>query len=83
MPDAFLKMNITFSEVWERSHRNHMLTQAELYAATLPKLEAIYCGQWSMSIQPPNRKGTRKAVPLSSERSPQPNPSILDTNRIF
>jgi hypothetical protein len=38
-------------QLWERAHRNRMLEQAEKYAATLPGLEWIFCGQRPMGFK--------------------------------
>ncbi|KPM37807.1 hypothetical protein AK830_g8755 [Neonectria ditissima] len=38
----------TDRHIWERAHRNRMLTQAEAYAVVLPALDVIICGQWKM-----------------------------------
>ncbi|PKS08754.1 hypothetical protein jhhlp_004807 [Lomentospora prolificans] len=57
-------------ELWERYHRNRMLREAEEYAAVLPKLEWIYCGQWPIGIKE-NRSPeglARVAVPLHDKR---------------
>ncbi|KAK3936963.1 hypothetical protein QBC46DRAFT_268549 [Diplogelasinospora grovesii] len=53
--------------LWERAHRNRMLTQAERYAAVMPNLESVYCGQWLMAIE--EGGGGKVAVPLSKQRS--------------
>jgi hypothetical protein len=38
-------------QLWERAHRNRMLEQAEKYAASLPRLEWILCGQRPMGFK--------------------------------
>ncbi|KAM0348438.1 hypothetical protein ACHAP4_010953 [Fusarium culmorum] len=38
-------------QLWERAHRNRMLEQAEKYAAILPRLEWIFCGQRPMGFK--------------------------------
>ncbi|KAI1075344.1 hypothetical protein F5B20DRAFT_573487 [Whalleya microplaca] len=38
-------------KLWARAHRNRMLAQAEKYAAILPSLEWMLCGQEPMLIQ--------------------------------
>ncbi|KAH8653041.1 hypothetical protein BGZ61DRAFT_468192 [Ilyonectria robusta] len=57
-------------QVWERAHRNRMLAQAEEYAAALPKLEWMFCGQRPMgfeqNLESPDTP--RKAVPLTRGR---------------
>lgn len=57
-------------EIWERHHRRRMVREAEKYAAVLPELEWIYCGQWPMDIRKEETSsGTRRvAVPSSEER---------------
>ncbi|KAI5862257.1 hypothetical protein GGS23DRAFT_597868 [Durotheca rogersii] len=40
----------SLGRVWERAHRNRMLTEAERYAAALPSLEWAYLGQRPMEI---------------------------------
>lgn len=54
--------------VWERAHRNRMLTQGEAYAGVLPSLAWVFCGQrwmefcrWLNEIQ---------AQPITGERFP-------------
>ncbi|ORY56661.1 uncharacterized protein BCR38DRAFT_402313 [Pseudomassariella vexata] len=55
--------------IWERAHRNRMLDQAEKYAAVLPALEWVYCGQRPMAIQMDlSKPALKKAVPLTKER---------------
>lgn len=54
--------------IWERVHRNRMLLQAEKYAATLPSLEWIYCGQWPMAIQERGNGTSKAAIPLTKGR---------------
>ncbi|KAI1029083.1 hypothetical protein LB504_012984 [Fusarium proliferatum] len=58
------------SILWERAHRNRMLGQAEKYAATLPELEWILCGQRPMGFKhkPEGSTTTRIAVPLTKVR---------------
>ncbi|KAI0837292.1 hypothetical protein F5Y06DRAFT_271271 [Hypoxylon sp. FL0890] len=56
-------------KLWEKAHRNRMLSQAEKYAAVLPALEWVYFGQRTMSIrQDPKNPGRRMAWPLTKER---------------
>lgn len=57
-------------QLWERAHRNRMLEQAERYAATLPKLEWIFCGQRRMGFKQKIEGPTtpRIAVPLTKVR---------------
>lgn len=57
-------------EIWERAHRNRMLTHAEAYAAVLPGLEWILCGQRPIGLQrdPTNPTAPRTAVPLTGCR---------------
>lgn len=55
-------------EIWELSHRNFMLAESEKYAAVLPSLEWIYCGQWPMKIKAPGDGSFGNAVPLPDER---------------
>lgn len=59
---------MSYNATWERVHRNRMLRQAEKYAAAIPSLEWIYCGQWPMAIQERGNETPRVAVPLSKER---------------
>ncbi|CEJ81538.1 hypothetical protein VHEMI01659 [[Torrubiella] hemipterigena] len=57
-------------EIWERAHRNRMLTEAEAYAALFPQLEWLLCGQrpigFSKSVE--SSTAPRKAVPLTTQR---------------
>ncbi|KAJ5176517.1 uncharacterized protein N7482_002394 [Penicillium canariense] len=53
---------------WERAHRNGMLWQAEKYAATIPSLEWVFCGQWPMAIKERGNGTFRTAIPLTKER---------------
>ena len=55
-------------EVWELSQRNYILTQAQKYAATFPKLEWIFCRQRPMKITCPGDRSFGNAVPLSEDR---------------
>ncbi|SPJ89724.1 uncharacterized protein FTOL_13085 [Fusarium torulosum] len=57
-------------ELWERAHRNRMIGQAESYAAILPRLEWIFCGQRPMGFKhkPGGSTTTRIAVPLTKVR---------------
>jgi len=55
-------------EIWELCHRNQMLTEAERYAAVMPSLEWIYCGEWPMRVKKPGDGSFGNAVPLSKER---------------
>ncbi|KAM0546198.1 hypothetical protein ACHAPJ_010982 [Fusarium lateritium] len=52
---------------WERAHRNRMLTQAEVYAAILPNLEWMFCGQRPISFCRSPGKPIR-ALPLTAGR---------------
>ncbi|KAH7230279.1 hypothetical protein BKA59DRAFT_428773, partial [Fusarium tricinctum] len=56
--------------IWERAHRNRMLEQAEKYAAILPKLEWMFCGQRPMSFTKVYEGITQRriAVPLTRGR---------------
>ena len=58
----------TYREIFERAHRDRMLLQAEKYAATLPSLEWIFCGQWPMAIEEHENGISRTAIPLGTER---------------
>ncbi|RYP92454.1 hypothetical protein DL770_001400 [Monosporascus sp. CRB-9-2] len=56
-------------EIWERAHRNLMLDEADKYAALLPDLEWILCGQWPMGVRrSPGGGGPARAFPLTEER---------------
>ncbi|KAL6399698.1 hypothetical protein AUP68_17104 [Ilyonectria robusta] len=57
-------------EIWERAHRNRMLDHAEAYAAVLPALEWILCGQRPMALERDDegRTDRLKAVPLTKCR---------------
>lgn len=61
-------VDMSYNAIWERAHRNRMLRQAEKYAAAIPSLEWIYCGQWPMAIQERGNETSRAAVPLSKAR---------------
>ncbi|KAI0142591.1 hypothetical protein F4776DRAFT_676410 [Hypoxylon sp. NC0597] len=53
-------------EAWERSHRNKMIREAEMYTAVLPALEWIYLGQRPMAILgEPDDLGRRTVLPLT------------------
>ncbi|KAF4451658.1 hypothetical protein F53441_5337 [Fusarium austroafricanum] len=56
--------------LWERAHRNRMLDEAEKYAAILPRLEWMFCGQRPMGFKqnPKGPTAPRVAVPLTKER---------------
>lgn len=58
------------NEIWERAHCNRMIREAEKYAAALPQLEWIYCGQRPMGVRNEEtlRGITRVAVPLGETR---------------
>ncbi|RYP33546.1 hypothetical protein DL768_011095 [Monosporascus sp. mg162] len=56
-------------EIWERAHRNLMLDEADKYAALLPDLEWIFCGQWPMGVRrSSDGRGPARAFPLTEER---------------
>ena len=56
-------------KIWERAHRNRMLGLAESYAAVLPELEWMLCGQRPMEIQHlPGFPAVQKATPLTTKR---------------
>jgi hypothetical protein len=57
-------------DIWERGHRGRMIQEAEKYAALLPGLEWIYCGQWPMDIRNEQTSSgvLRSAVPLGEKR---------------
>lgn len=57
-------------EIWELSHRNRMLTEAEKYAAVMPGLDWIYVGQWPIRFKGQGNGSFGNAVPLSEERDP-------------
>lgn len=56
--------------IWERAHRNRMLTQAEAYAAVFPALQWVLCGQRPMGFQchVGNHVSHKKAIPLTLHR---------------
>lgn len=59
---------------WERAmfrlaHRNRMLKQAQKYAAVLPALEWMLCGDWSMQIKDICVPGRKVAFPLERRRT--------------
>jgi len=60
--------DVPYDEIFERGHRDLMLAEAEKYAATLPSLEWIFCGQWPMAIEEHENGKVRAAVPLTKER---------------
>jgi hypothetical protein len=69
-------------DIWERGHRGRMIQEAEKYAALLPGLEWIYCGQWPMDIRSEQTSSgvLRCAVPLGEKRdSKLPHPMFLVT----
>ncbi|KAM0421222.1 hypothetical protein ACHAPT_010942 [Fusarium lateritium] len=53
---------------WTRAHRNRMLIRAEEYAAALPVLEWMYCGQRPMGFEKDPKSPSRKAVALSENK---------------
>ncbi|RYP05336.1 hypothetical protein DL764_003881 [Monosporascus ibericus] len=56
-------------EIWERAHRNLMLDEADKYAALLPDLEWILCGQRPMGVRRSlGGGGPARAFPLTKER---------------
>ncbi|KAI9898005.1 hypothetical protein N3K66_006365 [Trichothecium roseum] len=56
-------------KIWERAHRNRMLGLAESYAAVLPELEWMLCGQRPMEIQHlPGSPAVQRATPLTTKR---------------
>ena len=55
-------------DIWERAHCRRMLRQTEKYAAAMPSLEWIYCGQWPMAIQERGNGTARAAIPLTKGR---------------
>lgn len=59
---------VQYKEIFERAHRIRMLVQAEKYAAAIPILEWIYCGQWPMAIEKRGGGTFRAAIPLTKER---------------
>ncbi|KAH8742503.1 hypothetical protein F5883DRAFT_596203 [Diaporthe sp. PMI_573] len=54
------------SVVWELSHRNRMLTEAEKYAAIMPSLEWVYFGQIPMGFK--LQSDRIRAIPLWPRR---------------
>ncbi|KAF7556926.1 hypothetical protein G7Z17_g1051 [Cylindrodendrum hubeiense] len=60
----------TKAEIWERAHRNRMLTHVEAYAAVLPALEWMLCGQRPVGLErdPHSPAAPLKAVPLTKHR---------------
>ena len=54
------------SDDWHRGHRNLILEEVEKYAAEMPGLEWMYCGQLSIAITDGKPGGPKVAVPLSS-----------------
>ncbi|KAF5632031.1 hypothetical protein F52700_6548 [Fusarium sp. NRRL 52700] len=56
--------------IWERAHRNRMLDQADKYAAILPKLEWMFCGQRPIGYTeaPEGQCELRRAVPSTKWR---------------
>ncbi|KAM0257929.1 hypothetical protein ACHAQJ_004087 [Trichoderma viride] len=71
-------------QIWERAHRNRMLTQAEAYAAIFPALECIYCGQRPMGFRsrPESHVASREAIPLTQHRD-ECWPFLNDTFGIY
>lgn len=69
-PDERGRYNNPDAEIWERAHRNRMLSHAEAYAAVLPALEWILCGQRPMALERDHESRTArlKAVPLTKCR---------------
>ncbi|KAL7929893.1 hypothetical protein V8C35DRAFT_284037 [Trichoderma chlorosporum] len=57
-------------KIWERAHRNRMLSEAEAYAAFFPVLEWIYCGQRPMGFQGglESHLSHKEAIPLTQHR---------------
>ncbi|KAH6890648.1 hypothetical protein B0T10DRAFT_561147 [Thelonectria olida] len=49
--DITTRFNYEQDKIWERAHRNRMPTQAEAYAAVLPALEWMFCGQRPMGFE--------------------------------
>ncbi|KAJ3538463.1 hypothetical protein NM208_g5898 [Fusarium decemcellulare] len=70
--NAGMEMEVSHDKipVWERAHRNHMLTHAEAWAAVLPELEWVLFGQRPIGIErnPENTAAPRRAVPLTTKR---------------
>ncbi|UKZ78897.1 hypothetical protein TrVFT333_006643 [Trichoderma virens FT-333] len=56
--------------IWERSHRNRMLREAEKYASVFRKLNWIFCGQLPISVKATEGSGEPvfEATPLSKRR---------------
>lgn len=52
--------------IWELSHRNRMLAEAEKYAAIMPNLEWVYFGQLPMGFT--LQAGRVRAVPLWAQK---------------
>ncbi|KAK7431171.1 hypothetical protein QQZ08_002211 [Neonectria magnoliae] len=57
-------------EIWERAHRNRMLTHAEAWAEVFSALGWIFCGQLPIGLEqdPENPTAPRRAVPLTKYR---------------
>jgi hypothetical protein len=57
-------------EIWELAHRNRMVREAGKYAAVLPQLEWMYCGEWPMNVErrQTGEEISRVAVPWGEER---------------
>ncbi|KAH7142189.1 hypothetical protein EDB81DRAFT_899796 [Dactylonectria macrodidyma] len=65
-PERFSEEEV---DMWERAHRNRMLTHAEAYATVLPALEWIFCGQRPMGlVRDVETNASPKAVPLTECR---------------
>lgn len=61
--------SVSSQVIWERAHRNRMLSEAEKYATILPALQWMYCGNWPMALINDHKKRRfRKAIPLWKER---------------
>ncbi|KAK3660801.1 hypothetical protein LTR56_000559 [Elasticomyces elasticus] len=65
-------------EIWELSHRNMMLTEAEDLARLMPSLEWLFLGQWPIRI-----RASGMAVPLSDTRVMGYNPPDTLLKPIF
>lgn len=61
--------SVSSQVIWERAHRNRMLSEAEKYAKILPALQWMLCGEWPMALVNNHKKRrSKKATPLSKER---------------
>ncbi|KAL7905338.1 hypothetical protein GGI35DRAFT_145158 [Trichoderma velutinum] len=58
--------------VWERAHLYRMLNEAEQYAAVLPNLKWVFCGQRPMSVKATEGSEEKvfQATPLTNQRDP-------------